>query len=344
MLADHILQSMKAVILESFGDPRSVLSFGNVPMPEPGRGEVRVRMIASPVNPSDLMVVRGQYGRLPPLPATPGFEGVGVVEATGPGLLRRLRGLRSGRRVAVLNAAGGNWAEYVVLPARQLVPVPDDLPDDQVASFFVNPATAIVMTQSVLGVRPGDWLLQSAAGSALGRMIIRLARHVGFRTINTVRRREQVAEIERLGGDVVICTSDEVVEERVKVLTGGQGVRYAIDCVGGVTGQSLIRSLAPDGRLLLYGTLSSDPIPLEPRRIMVGQKRIDGFWMSEWVKKQSIFTMLGLFRQITALLRGKVLTTDVEASFPLEQIREAVEKAETPGRHGKVLLRIGPRS
>src|SRR5438093_6191007 len=120
---------MKAIVFDRFGDPAEVLQVRDVPVPEPGRGQVRVRMTASPVNPSDLLVVRGQYGRLPKLPATPGFEGAGVVEAAGPGLLRLLRGLRPGRRVAVLNAHGGNWQEQVVLPARQLVPLPADLPD-----------------------------------------------------------------------------------------------------------------------------------------------------------------------------------------------------------------------
>src|SRR5206468_699626 len=144
--------------------------------PPPGRGRVRVRILASPVNPSDLLFVRGVYGRKPSPPATPGFEGVGVVEESGGGLLGR-RVLR--RRVAVLNGSGGNWQEQVVVPAQQAVPVPAGLPDEQAASFFVNPATALAMTRHVLRVPAGAWLLQTAAGSALGRMIIRLGRQEG---------------------------------------------------------------------------------------------------------------------------------------------------------------------
>src|SRR5579862_2941291 len=115
--------AMKAVQFDTFGDPAEVLHVAEVPKPEPGPGQVRVRMIASPINPSDLLTVRGLYGARPPLPATPGFEGVGVVEARGPGILGRLR---FGKRVAVLNNKTGNWAEYAILPARQVVPVPDD--------------------------------------------------------------------------------------------------------------------------------------------------------------------------------------------------------------------------
>src|SRR6516225_675598 len=174
----------KAVIFERFGEPAEVLHVAEVPVRQPARNEVRVRMLASPINPSDLMVVRGRYGRLPQMPATPGFEGAGVVEAVGGGLLARLRGLAPGKRVAVLNGSGGNWQQTVVLPVRQVVPVPADLPEEQVATFFVNPASALVMSRHVLKVPHGAWLLQTAANSALGRMVIRLGKRFGFRTIN----------------------------------------------------------------------------------------------------------------------------------------------------------------
>jgi len=181
------------------------------------------------------MTVRGQYGKRPPLPYTPGFEGAGVIDAAGPGLLKRLRGLKPGKRVAVISSRGGTWQEYVVVSAREVVPVPDDILDEQAATFFVNPATALVMTQSILKVPRGAWLLQTAAGSTLGRMVIRLGKHFGFRTINVVRRREQAQELVQAGGDVSICTADESIEKRVEALTGGAGVLYAIDAVGGAT-------------------------------------------------------------------------------------------------------------
>ena len=239
---------MKSLVFDRFGDPAEVLQLHDLPVSEPGPGQVRVRMLASPVNPSDLLVVRGQYGRLPTLPATPGFEGVGVIDGTGPGLLRLLRGLRPGRRVAVLNSAGGNWQEYVVVSARQAVPVAADLPDEQVAMFFVNPATSWIMTQAVLRVPAGEWLLQTAAGSAVGRMVIRLGKHFGFRTINVVRRPEQAEELRREGAEHVIASANEAVVERVRALTG-EGVRFALDAVGGDTGKTVVEALAPGARI-----------------------------------------------------------------------------------------------
>jgi NADPH:quinone reductase-like Zn-dependent oxidoreductase len=300
-------------------------------------------MLMVPVNPSDMMTVRGQYGRLPMLPATPGFEGVGVIDAAGPGFLAWLRGLRPGRRVAVLNSQGGNWQEFVNIPARQAVPVPEDIPDEQVASFFVNPATAFIMTRWILCVPAGEWLLQTAAASAVGRMVIRLGKHYGFRTINVVRRRAQAEELRQAGADMVISTEDEEIDKRVAELTQGAGVRYAVDAVGGATGLGAIRALGAGGRLLVYGTLANEPVPLDTRLLMVGHKRVEGFWLSEWVRGQGVFTMLKLFRNINRLMRANVLTTTIESVHSLEEVAQAVAKAETPGRHGKVLLRIGNR-
>jgi NADPH:quinone reductase-like Zn-dependent oxidoreductase len=328
---------MKAVVLDRFGEPTEVLHVADVPAPTPGRGEVRVRMVASPINPSDLLMIRGLYGLKPSLPATPGFEGVGVVEDAGPGLLGRFR---KGKRVAVLNGTSGNWQEQVIVPAKRVVPVPDDIPDEQAATFFVNPATALVMTRWVLHVPPGAWLLQTAAGSALGRMVIRLGKLDGFRTINVVRRREQVEDLRRAGADEVICTADESIEDRVAAITGGAGAPFALDCVGGATGSAAARALALGGRMLVYGTLSLEPINADPRPLIVGSHRIEGFWLSHWARSQSIVTMLRLFRQIKQLLKEGVLASDVAATFSLDEIKAAVKRADEPGKGGKVILRI----
>ncbi len=330
---------MKAIVFDRFGDPAEVLQVRDVPVPEPGRKQVRVRMRACPINPSDLLMVRGTYGRLPQLPATPGFEGVGVVEAYGSGLLGRLR---LGKRVAVLNSQSGNWQEHVVVPARQVVPVPSDLPDEQAATFFVNPASALVMTRYVLQVPVGAWLLQTAAGSALGQMVIRLGKHFGFRTINVVRRRSQAEELLKAGGDAVICSSDESIEDRVRTISAGAGVGFALDAVGGPTGSAALQALAPEGRMLVYGTLAGEPLTVDSRFLMVGHKTIEGFWLSEWVRKQGVLTMLGLFRRIRRLFGEGVVTSEIGAAFPPEEIKAAVQRAQEPGRTGKVLLKFNP--
>ena len=332
---------MKAAVFERFGEPAEVLRCEDRPEPA-GDGLVRVRMLASPVNPSDLMTVRGEYNvRLEP-PATPGFEGVGVVESGG-GLLGRL--LR-GRRVAALNPTAGNWAQFAAVPANRCVPVPDALDLPQAAMFFVNPATAYVLTAKVLAVPKGTWLLQTAAGSSLGQMVIRLGVHRGFRTVNVVRRAEQAEELRGLGADAVV-TFDAAAEDpadlapKVAEATGGAAIRHALDCVAGATGGAAAGCLAPGGRLVVFGTLSGEPLALPARRLLFTGARVEGFWLSRWMDAASLPRKLAVMRTVGKLLTDGVIENDVGESFPLDRVADAAAAAERPGRGGKVWLKIG---
>lgn len=333
---------MRAVVFESFGEPGEVLRVRDVAEPEPGRGQVRVRMLASPVNPSDLMTVRGAYGQRPELPATPGYEGVGIVEASGGGLMGRFL---VGRRVAVLNRAGGNWAEKAVVPANQCVPLPADIPTEQAAMFFVNPMTAYVMTRKVLKVPRGEWLLQSAAGSSLGKMVIRLARHEGFRTINVVRRAGQVEELKAVGAeDVAVYDGDaddpQVLVDQVYQFTRRKMVLYAIDPVGGRTGTAMIRCLGDGGRMLAFGTLSPEPTAFDPRDLLTHGIWIEGFWLARWMAAAPLPKRLATVRKVAGLMRAGVLVNDVGQAFSLDEVAEAVRHSEARGRGGKAWLRI----
>ncbi|MDT5195327.1 MAG: hypothetical protein QOH20_2081, partial [Mycobacterium sp.] len=156
---------MKTIQFAHHGEPKDVLTVTDQPLPEPGEDHVRVRVLLSPINPSDLLYVRGHYsGVTPTFPASVGFEGVGVVDALGPGV----QNLTVGQRVFARNSQGGNWADYAVIPSAKAFPAPQGIPDEQVASLLINPASAILMLRHVLQVPRGEWLLQSAAGSELG--------------------------------------------------------------------------------------------------------------------------------------------------------------------------------
>ncbi len=300
-------------------------------------------MLASPINPSDMMFVRGIYGVAPQLPQIPGFEGVGIVEASGGGLKGKLL---TGKRGAVLSRTGGNWAEKNVVPAAQVIPLSSKLTTAQAATFFVNPATAWIMTQEVLRIPQGAWLLQTAATSSLGKMVIRLGNALGFRTVNIVRRESSHAELKAAGATAVITydsnhDSPEALQQAVSKIVGSDGLRYAIDPVGGATAAAVANSLTMNGRLLLYGTLSGQPLQLSPRTIMQNQAAVEGFWLGNFMHNRGLIGKLKLIKRITRLILDGTLASEIQATYGPEEIRTAVEAAEKTGRSGKTLLRFG---
>lgn len=327
---------MKAAQFDRHGPPADTLTIREIGRPAPGSGEVLVRMTASPVNPSDLLYIAGNYTKSPDsYPATPGFEGVGVVEASGGGLLGMLR---KGKRVAV-SSLTGCWAEYAVCSARQVIPVPADIPDEQAAGLFVNPMTALALARDELNVPAGAWLLQSAAGSAVGKMVIALGKQAGFKTVNVIRRREQADELKQLGADAVIVESDGPIPEQVAKVTGG-GVGYALDCVGGAIGTGVVKSLAAGGTAVLYGLLSGEPISVDPRAMISGGNTVRGFWLGEWAKRQGVLKLLGRTGEVKGLIRSGVFKTAIAATYSLDQIKDAVTHAAKDAKGGKVLVKM----
>lgn len=330
----------KAVVFNNFGEPDQVLKIEERAYSAPKPWQIRAKVLLRPINPSDLMTVRGVYGQKPPLPAVPGYEGMGVIEELGL-LWRPFRKFLQGKRVTIGATTQGNgtWQEYMfAVPFFTAMPLPATLPDEQAAMLFVNPASALIMTRQILKPRKGEWLLQSAAGSALGHAVIKLGNLYGFKTINLVRRREQVAELKALGADEVIVTEEEDIVKRVMQITNGQGVRYAIDAVGGATGSAIAESLGLRGRLLIYGQLADEnKIELDVRELIFKERRIEGFWLALWVARNPT-KLLTLFSELQKLLATGKLESPVGEIFKLDEIITAAQTSERRGRGGKTLL------
>jgi NADPH:quinone reductase len=336
---------MKAIRFDHYGEPADVLAVTEQPVPQPGVGEVRLKVRLSPVNPSDLLYVRGHYsGVAQHFPSGAGFEGVGVIDAVGP----EVEGLSVGQRVFARNSDGGNWSQYAVVQAEKAWPVPDEFADEQIASLMINPATAILMVRHVLAVPRGEWLLQSAAGGELGRMIIRLAKHDGIRTINVVRRREAVRELKDLGADEVIVSSQGPIDEQVRNIVGPQGVDFAIDPVAGHVGTEIFRSLSDDGHMLLYGSLTGKGISVgdDPRLTLSGRRILEVYWLGYWLPRldNSGFFVADrpalpqLIDECLELIRQGILNTSPGKKFGLDDIHAAVTEAESVGRSRKVFI------
>jgi NADPH:quinone reductase len=358
---------MKSARVHAFTEQPSDIRIEDVPVPEPGRGQVRVRMLMSPVNPSDFHYVRGTYyqaleriiwnqGRTsadprvcfdpargtecPAPPYTLGGEGVGIVDACGRGwLAKRLKG----KRVAVAGGGppNGLWQEFAVVDAKRAVAVPDSLADEQAAMYLANPISAFVLVREVLKVPRASWVLVTAAGSALGKSVVRMGKGEGFRTICVVRSGANTTELTALGAAAVIETDRHDLITEVARLTAGQGVGFALDCVGGQLAGDVVRCLGLNGRLVVYGTLADKPIEIPSRDLMMPLAQVSGFYLGNWMAQQSPLRLLGVLRAVKRLTAEGVFHTDVSQTYPLDQVAMAVADSLQQGRTGKVMLRIG---
>lgn len=322
---------MKALRFHEPGDPLAALRLEELPLPEPCPGEVRLRMLARPINPSDLLQVQGVYGRKPPLPATAGLEGLGVIEALGEGV----SGLTIGQRVVPMGAQG-TWAEALVTPASNLFPVPDGLADEQAAQAVVNPLTAWLMADQ-LGLGEGHWLLQSAAASAVGHCLIQLAKVRGFKTLCLVRRPEAVRELMEAGAEAVLCTSDpEWMKQATELMP--EGAHAAVDAVGGALGGDMVKLLRPGGTMLVYGALSMEPLQLPGGQLIFRTATVRGFWLTDWKKRATPRERDRAMTDLLAAMAAGQIRVPVEGVYPLESWSEAIAHAQRSGRSGKVLL------
>jgi NADPH2:quinone reductase len=327
---------MRAIRFARHGEPLDVLHLDDVPAPQPGPGQVRVRITHRSINPSDLLTVRGLYPNQPTLPGSPGLEGVGTVDAVGEGVTN----LSRGQRVISLAGVPGTWAEQVVIPAERALPVPDAVSDQVAAQVLVNPLTAWVMLSDELALAKGDWVLQTAASSTLGRLVIQLAGHRGIHTINVVHRRAQVQPLVDAGADAVVCTEDESLVERVRTITGGMGVRGAIDAVSGPQAGEVARCLAPGGVMLTMGVLGGVSLgPIDAGDLLFKGATIRGFWLTNWFMHQAPESVGRALTELLTLLATGVMKPVVEAEYDLADFRDAIAHAERPGRTGKILLR-----
>jgi len=230
------------------------------------------------------------------------------------------------------------------------LPVPAGMSDSTAAQILANPLTAVILTGDELDVRPGEWLLQTAAGSTVGQSVIQLGAHVGFKTLNVVRRRSAVEDILALGGTAVICTEDEDVRERVADIAGHDGVSKAIDCVSGQVGADVSRALAPHGELVVYGALSThrqtEPdkltIPVFARSLIYETKKVRGFWLFRWLTQTPKGRMAATIERTVQLADSGVLRVPEGHPIPVEKFSEAVHLAEAPEHGGKPLLVFEP--
>src|SRR6478672_9405433 len=325
-------KSINAAVYETHGNPADVLRVETRPWPTPAADEAVVKMSAAPINPADLNQIEGKYPVRAELPATPGFEGAGVVTELGAGV----NGLTTGALV-ILPHNIGTWRDAVAVKAQDLVVVPDGIEPVQAAMLKINPLTAWRLLHDYVELQKGDWLIQNAANSAAGRDIIQIAHELGYKTVNVVRRGELIDELRAEGGDAVLV-DDENLREQVKNATGGAPIRLGLNSVGGDSALRLANCLAPGGTLVSFGAMSLQPLKIPTGLLIFKDLRFRGIWINKWYDNATPSERMETFRPLFEMAKRGLLKTKIEKTYPLSEINAAVAHAAQGKRSGKIIF------
>jgi trans-2-enoyl-CoA reductase len=324
------MKKMKRVHYEQFGAPTEVLKTTEAPPHILRDGEVRVDVLSAPIHNADILQIMGLYGTTPILPATPGGEAVGRVVEISSDVTQLTVG------ATVFIPIGQTWSQQVTGPASAFMQLPPgDL--DQLAMLVSSPATAHLMLSNYVELEHGDWIIQSAANSAVGSAVVQLAKQRGLRTINIVRRESVVSDLTQLGADVVLVGTDNLLE-KIYDATGGASVKLALDAIGGPTFGHLIDVLEMGGTLVSYSQVVHEPAEVMPGTLIFKQLNIHGFWLTQWFLQASNQDKQDLFAHLISLVTTGQLKLAVDSSYSLNQITDAVARATAGRRNGKVML------
>ncbi|WP_080875805.1 zinc-dependent alcohol dehydrogenase family protein [Oceanobacillus timonensis] len=318
------------IYCDTFGNPNDVLKITEKEIAPPEAGEVLVRMLARPINPSDLIPVRGSYAHRIPLPYIPGYEGVGVVEDVGTNVSTEL----VGKRVLPLRGEG-TWQDFVRAPAAFAVSVPESIDTTQAAQLYINPVTAWVTLTEILQLQPGSVLVVNACGSAIGHLYAQFAKVLNVRLIAIVRNSKHTQKLLNLGASEVVDTSSQSLFEMVMSKTNGKGADAAIDLLGGNAGSELAGCLRSQGHFLSIGLLSGQQMDWGA---FADKVKMNIFHLRHWNKKARQAEWQATFQQIIRLVEKKELLLGMEkAHYSLTDIKQALDTV-TDGRKGKVIL------
>jgi len=297
----------------------------------PAAGEVVFDVLAFPINPADISMCRGGYRLRPTLPATPGAECLGRVTAVGAGVSH----VRPGD--LVINLQRENWAQRRRVKGDDVIPVPPGIDVLQGAMLRINPPTALLLLTDIVALKPGDWVIQNVANSAVGRLVITLARARGFKTVNVVRRESLFAELTSLGADACVVDGPDLAE-RVKTLTGGASVRLGLDAVSGQATARLSACVGEGGVVCNYGSMSGED-PVMSRAALVGNgQTLVGFILGRGLATRSLAQIRAIYADLGEQVLKGILSAPVEKVYPIEEIPMALAHAQRGERTGKVLV------
>lgn len=326
--------SLKKLEFTEFGKPKDVLRLVDADCPTPAADEVRLRVEAAPINPADLLTIRGRYGKLPTLPAVPGMEGVGRVAECGADVTH----LKTDDLV-LLPLGHGSWREEMTVAAESLFTLPDNVDPLQLAMLAVNPMTAAALLGDMTKLRAGDWVLLNAANSAVGQYILEIAARRNLRTVALVRRGGGLPmRLKERGATEVIADHGQNLTADILAVTGGVDTPLALDAVGGTATAAMVRALSDGGQLISYGAMADAPCDVPAYDLIFRDIRVRGFWLSRFIEAIGPARQREIIQELVAMLSEGRLRADVQGLYPLDQYKLALKAIDDSERGGKVLF------
>jgi len=321
---------MKQVEFTEFGRPEDVVSVVCGQSPDIEDGQIAVKMLAAPINPADINFIEGTYGVKPSLPAVPGIEGVGCVEDS------RAEGFQIGDKVIFLERVG-TWRELIICDASSAMVVDNHVNVEQAAMLKVNPMTALCLLQNYVDLKPGDWVIQNAANSGVGQSVIQIAKILGLRTINLVRRAELIPQLYELGADKVFLDDSESKAELSEFCTIARPT-LVCNAIGGDSSIRLMNTLVEKGVHVTYGAMSRRPVTIPNKYLIFRQIRFEGLWITKWLEDTPRNEVESSYRKLANWIESGKLEQSVDSAYQLEHVVQALERAQQPNRSGKVLI------
>jgi len=322
----------KNLFYNEFGKPQEVLNYRETNLPNLSEGDVLLEMQYANINPSDLGMIGGSYGKLLELPATAGREGVAkVVETKGD-----TGELQAGDIVRIPETAG-TWRTHLVTEAEKCLKIPSEIDAQQAATLFINPATAFMLLEQFVDLKPGDWIIQNAANSQVGLWVIQLAKARGIRSLNIVRREGLEDDLTKLGADHVIVENKDY-PKTIKELTGGAKPKLALNSIGGESVINMIKCLADSGTCVTFGGMVGDLVRFPTRFLIFNDVQLRGFWMDKWMRTHSIQEQNAMYQNVFDVVIKNGIKTPIEAIYSLDNFVDALDHFQKP-RMGKVLLK-----
>ena len=312
--------------------PWDVARCADVPdVGEPAADEVVFDVLAFPINPADMWFCRGSYRLKPPLPATPGAECVGRVTAVG----SAVKHVRKGD--LVINLQRENWAQRRKVKGDDAIPLPAGIDLRQAAMVRINPPTAQLMLSDFVDLKPGDWVIQNVANSAVGRLLIVLAKQRGLRTVNVVRRADLAGELKALGADIVVVDSSDLARQ-VGEATADARIMLGVEAIGGAATGRLADCIATDGTLVHYGSMSGEDPKVTRNNFIYRGVRLTGFMLGRFLSRRSAEEIRAIYADLGGQVMAGKLSAPVDTVYPIENIKDALAHADKGGRNGKILV------